>query len=86
MPIGGFVVSVLPGDYEDIRTSLMAVKGCDVYDTIQGGASKDDSIVITLETATSSEMEAVVEAIKRINGVLGVDLAYLNIEDEVGHE
>lgn len=86
MPIGGFVVSVLPGDYEDIRTSLMAVEGCDVYDAIQGGASKDDSIVITLETATSSEMEAVVEAIKRIDGVLGVDLAYLNIEDEVGHE
>ena len=82
MPIGGFVVSVLPEDMERVKEALKGMIGCDVYEALHGGPRGDSNIVITLETATSSEMEQMVEEIKRVDGVLTVDLAYLNIEDE----
>lgn len=84
MPIGGFVVTVLTDQMDRVRDDLRSMAGCDVYDEIGGSASRNNSIVITLEAATSEELESLVEEIKRIEGVLTVDLAYLNIEDEVG--
>ena len=86
MPIAGFVVTVAPAMKEEVKGRLNSVEGCDVFDGVAEkgtSGSAHSSIVITLETETTSQMEDLVEALKKIDGVLTVDLAYLNIEDEV---
>ncbi len=86
MPIGGFVVTVVPGRKDEVKARLSSVKGCDVYEeeaTPGNERQNDAQIVITLDTETSDAMEALVEELKGIEGVITVDLAYLNVEDEV---
>ncbi len=80
MPIGGFVVSFLPDKAHEVIGSLRDIRGCEVHEAIE---EKADSAVVVLEAKTSGDIEDMVEGIKAIDGVLSVDLAYLNIEDEI---
>ena len=86
MPIGGFVVTVIPGKREEVKKRLARVEACDVFqgEPVDGAPKRaQNSIVITLETDSSDQMEELVANLKDIDGVLSVDLAYLNVEDEV---
>ncbi|NPA15615.1 MAG: chaperone NapD [Deferribacteres bacterium] len=78
MPVGGFVVSVLPDDAERLKNELALVDGVEVY-----GWDEKGNIVVVIEAETSDLMEELVEKLKRIDGVLTVGLAYLHFEDEV---
>ncbi len=86
MPIGGFVVTVVPGNGHTVREQLRGMAQCDVYMPVDDDRKEvhhEENIVITLDTKTSDEMEGVVEEIKKIDGVISVDLVYLNVEDEI---
>ena len=78
MPIGGFVVSALPQDTEQVIEKLKSMSGITIY-----GSDEKGNIVVVIESETSDDMEEVVEKIKKIEGVLTVGLAYLHFEDEV---
>ncbi len=78
MPIGGFVVSVLPADVERFKEKLETMENVDVY-----GWDEKGNIVVVIEAETSDLMEDVVERIKKMEEVLSVGLAYLHFEDEV---
>ncbi|BAT70886.1 conserved hypothetical protein [Thermosulfidibacter takaii ABI70S6] len=78
MPIGGFVVSVLPVDRERVERKLTEFSNVTVY-----GSDEKGNIIVVMESETSDEMDELVETIKRIDGVLSVGLACLYFEDEV---
>ena len=80
MPIGGFVVSLLPDKFDEVMACLRDIEGCEVHEAIEERA---DSVVVVLEAETSRKIEEMVDKIKAIDGVLSVDLAYLNVEDEI---
>ncbi|OCC14249.1 Periplasmic nitrate reductase, subunit NapD [Dissulfuribacter thermophilus] len=86
MPIGGFVVTVVPGNGNTVMEQLSGISQCDVYVPADDNGKEvqhEENIVITLDTKTSNEMEGLVEEIKKIDGVISVDLVYLNVEDEI---
>ncbi len=78
MPIGGFVVNVLPERIETVRKALAVYPEVEIY-----GHDEQGRLIVVLDTRTSEEMEALVQEISRQEGVLSMDLAYLHGEDEV---
>ncbi len=78
MPIGGFVVSTLPEEKENVIQTLKGMVGNTVY-----GSDEEGNIILVLDMETSDEMEKRVEEIKKIPGVLNVGLAYMHFEDEL---
>ncbi len=78
MPIGGFVVNVVPEELEAVRKALAAYPEVEIY-----GHDEKGRLIVVLETQTSEEMETLVREISRQEGVLSMDLAYLHGEDEV---
>ncbi|AEH46071.1 NapD family protein [Thermodesulfatator indicus DSM 15286] len=78
MPIGGFVVHVVPGEKDKVLDSLASFSGLTIY-----GHDEKGHIIIVLDTNTSEEMEKIVDHITQIDGVINCDLAYLHGEDEV---
>ena len=78
MPIGGFVVSVLPEDSKKAQDDLMSLNGLEIH-----GSDEKGNIIVVLDTNTSKEMEELVEKMMRMKRVLNVGLTYLNAEDEL---
>ncbi len=78
MPIGGFVVTVLPDHRDQVAGRVEAIEGAEVY-----GWDDKGNLVVVIETETSDDMERLVDEIKEYDGVVSVGLAYLYFEDEV---
>ncbi|GEM_PF-1080342 len=78
MPIGGFVVHVQPEEKEEILRELSRHPQVEVF-----GHDEKGHLIVVLETETSEEMEALVEELSRLRGVINFNLAYLHAEDEV---
>jgi len=78
VPIGGLVVSTVPKEKDRVILELEGCVGASVY-----GSDDEGNIVLVLDTDSSDEMEAQVEEIKRIPGVINVGVAYLHFEDEL---
>ncbi len=78
MPIGGFVIHLDPSMSTGGRERLAAMEGVEIF-----GNPDDPEVIAVLSTATSREMERLVEEIEALEFVLSVSLAYLNTEDEV---
>lgn len=78
MPIGGFVVNVLPEQKKTVLKTLARYPEVEVYGDDQRG-----HLIVVIETATSEEMEGLIARLSRIEGVINFDLAYLHGEDEV---
>ena len=77
MPIGGIVISGRPGDENNIAESVSALSGLEVH-----GTDSDGNVVAVLDTASSEEMEKLIDRINKHEKVLNVGLTYLNTEDE----
>lgn len=77
MPIGGVIVSTRPQETEKALTELKAFSEVEVH-----GIDAKGNVVVVLETATSSEMEALIKTLNTQPWVLHVSLTYLNVEDE----
>ncbi|WP_022853618.1 chaperone NapD [Thermodesulfatator atlanticus] len=78
MPIGGFVVHVLPEKKDRVLDELSQVECLTIY-----GYDERGHIIVVLETETSEEMEKMVDSLAEIDGIITFDLAYLHGEDEV---
>jgi len=78
MPIGGFVVNVVPEKKEEVLKAFGAFPELTVY-----GHDEKGHLIVVLDTESSEEMEKLVQRLLQIEGVLSFGLAYLHGEDEV---
>ncbi len=78
MPISGVVITSVPKNKEKVLQALAVISEVEVY-----GDDPKGNIVAVLETASSGEMERLMDRIGRLPDVLGVGLTYLNTEDEI---
>lgn len=78
MPVGGFVITVVPEESERIATDLESMDGVTIY-----GDDELGNLVVVLEAGSGREMEKLAEAIQKIDGILTMGMTYLNVEDEV---
>ena len=76
MVISSLVVETAPEYTEAVAAKLPGLEGVEVHG-IDGF-----KIVITIEQPTVDESHAVANSIVPIEGVLGVNLIYLNFEDD----
>ena len=77
MPIGGVVISSVPEKKALVLQELAKISEVEVHGDDEAG-----NIVAVLDTATSEEMETVVDRINSDANVLSVGMTYLNTEDE----
>lgn len=77
MPIGGIVISSFPEQKHTVITKLAEIAEVEVH-----GDDDQGNIVAVLDTATSEEMEKIIDRINKDEHVLGVGMTYLNTEDE----
>lgn len=76
MVISSLVVETAPEYTQAVAEKLPAVKGVEVHDV------KGYKIVITIEAETVDDSHAIANSIIAYTGVIGVDLIYLNFEDD----
>jgi nitrate reductase NapD len=77
MPISGVVISSRPQDKTAVLQTLAAMSAVEVF-----GDDEKGHIVAVLETASSEEMQNLIDRISKDQMVLNVGLTYLNTEDE----
>lgn len=77
MPIGGVVITSFPQQKNTVIANLNRFPEIEVY-----GDDEKGNIVAVLDTATSEEMEKIIDRINKDEHVLGVGMTYLNTEDE----
>ena len=77
MPIGGVVITSFPQQKDVVITKLGQIPEIEVY-----GNDDQGNIIAVLDTATSEEMEKIIDRINKDEHVLGVGMTYLNTEDE----
>ena len=77
MPISGVVISSRPQDKTDVLLTLATMSAVEVF-----GDDEQGNIVAVLETASSEDMQNVIDRISKDQQVLNVGLTYLNTEDE----
>lgn len=79
MPVAGLVICFIPEKLEEVKSSLSKVSGLEIH-----GWNDKGEMVVVYEGDTFEEMEKEVkEWPKKIEGVLSVNVAYFNVEDEV---
>ena len=76
MVISSLVVEALPDSVDAVADELRGIGGVEVHG-IEGY-----KIVITIEADTVDASHDIADGISRLSGVLGVDLIYLNFEDD----
>ena len=77
MPISGVVISSRPQDKTDVLLTLATMSAVEVF-----GDDEQGHIVAVLETASSEDMQNLIDRISKDQMVLNVGLTYLNTEDE----
>jgi nitrate reductase NapD len=77
MPISGVVISSRPQDKPAVLLTLAAMPAVEVF-----GDDEQGNIVAVLETASSEDMQNLIDRISKDQMVLNVGLTYLNTEDE----
>ncbi len=78
MPIGGFVVTVVPEESKAASAAISAMDGAEVH-----GEDDRGNLVVVLESETSEAMDQMVKEIRKLDQVLSVGLVYFHAEDEV---
>ncbi len=77
MAISSLVVETMPECTIDVKIALEAMAGVEVHE-MQG-----HKLVVTIEAPSAEESHSVASAFIGIPGVTGVNLVYLNIEDDI---
>ena len=77
MPIGGVVITSFPQKKDSVIVKLSRISEIEVY-----GDDEHGNIVAVLDTASSEEMESIIDRINKDEDVLSVGMTYLNTEDE----
>lgn len=76
MVISSLVVETVPGCTEEVAEKLPSISGVEVHGV------NDYKIVITIEADTVDESHDIANNISFLDGVLLVNLIYLNFEDD----
>ena len=76
MVISSLVVETAPEYTEAVAAALPGLEGVEVHGV------QDYKIVITIEADTVDESHDIANSIVPITGVIGVNLVYLNFEDD----
>ena len=76
MVISSLVVETAPEYTEAVAAALPGLEGVEVHGV------QDYKIVITIEAETVDESHDIANSIVPIMGVIGVNLVYLNFEDD----
>ena len=76
MVISSLIVETAPDYTEAVAAQLPSFEGVEVH------AVEGYKIVITIEAPTVDESHDIANSIVPLAGVLGVDLVYLNFEDD----
>lgn len=76
MVISSLVVETMPDRIDAVAEQLPAIDGIEVHEV------NGNKIVITIEAETVDESHDIANGIVPILGVIGVDLIYLNFEDD----
>ncbi len=77
MPISGVVIRSQPRERKEAVCYLAALAGVEVY-----GSDAEGNIVAVLETATSEDMQELIDRLNKDTRIASVGLTYLNTEDE----
>lgn len=77
MPIGGVVITSFPQKKDTVIAQLNQISEVEIY-----GDDGQGNIVAVLDTASSEEMEKLIDRINKDENVLSVGMTYLNTEDE----
>lgn len=77
MVIAGFVVQCQPQSQQDTVTALEAIGQIEVF-----GADEKGNIITVVDADSSADLEQIVKKMEKLEQVLTVGLAYLNMEDE----
>jgi periplasmic nitrate reductase NapD len=85
--VAGIVVHVDPQRLQAIQNAITGLSSVEVH-----GASSEGKLVVTIETATPTEILSRIEAIHEIDGVFSAAIVYQHTEDcdsmneEISHE
>lgn len=79
MPISGVVITCVTKETARVREELVRAwaPALEIH-----GADDKGNLVAVLDTASSEEMEKLIDAINEKQEILGVGITYLNTEDE----
>ena len=75
--ISSLVVETVPAYTDSVAAELSRLEGVEVHDVI------DYKIAITIEAETVDASHAIASSMIEIKGVIGVNLIYVNFEDDV---
>lgn len=78
MPIGGFIIHILPEKKENILFLLQQMPEVEVH-----GHDDLGNLVTVIDALSMDSMQAITKKINMLEGVLSIGLTYLNMEDEV---
>ncbi len=74
--ISSLIVRVLPDHGESAAARLASIEGVEVHEKLEG------KIVVTIEAPTVDASHDTAASFSEIPGVIGVDLVYVNFEDD----
>ncbi len=78
MPIGGFIINIVPEKKETVLKQL------EEYDQVEiHGADDKGNVVAVLDTVSSEEMEQLSKKLQDVDGVLSLGITYFDAEDEL---
>ncbi len=76
MVISSLVVETVPDKTREVECALCAIEGVEVHE-VQG-----EKLVVTIEAESSGASHDIASSFIKVDGVLGINLVYLNCEDE----
>lgn len=77
MAISSLVVETVPESTLDAKDALEAMAGVEIHE-VHG-----HKLVVTIEAPSAGESHAIASSFIGVSGVTGVNLVYLNIEDDI---
>lgn len=77
MVISSLIVETIADSLESVQAKVAATEGVEVHEVVDGY-----KIVITIEAETVDISHDIANSLAAITGVLGVNLVYVNFEDD----
>ncbi len=77
MVVSGLLINTVPEKLEQVKKELGAINGLEIHSIID-----DYKIVVVVESETVEDEIAISGKIAKMDGVLGINLAYHHFEDQ----
>lgn len=77
MVVSGLLIKTRPEELEQVKKELSAINGLEIQNIID-----DYKIVVVIKSETVEDEIEISKEIAKMNGVLGINLAYHHFEDD----